>query len=180
MYGAIWAAFSPWNITIKIDTDPQKFLQKNGQCWATPRAGESEPRPTSGSTSGTTSGPPSRPTSAPTRAPTTGPTTADFPVFNPSRTHTKAPTRRPTNVSTEVPTKVSGEVVEVHLSCLLPKQDSLSKAESTTITRFLPLPAKSRSFIRNARLFIILFVRNFWRVLFAILAECSQFYLGCF
>ena len=78
--------------------------------WATHRAGESEPRPTSGSTSGTTSGPTSAPTRSPTRAPTTGPTRVDFPVFSPSRT----PTKRPTKASTEVPTKVSSRVVEVH------------------------------------------------------------------
>ena len=33
---------------------------------------------------------------------------------------------------------------------------------------------------RNARLWIFLFVRNFWRVLLAILAECSQFCLRSF
>ena len=69
--------------------------------WATHRAGESEPRPTSGSTSGTTSGPTSGPTSAPTRsptrAPTTGPTRVNFPVFCPLKDNTKAPTKRPTS-----------------------------------------------------------------------------------
>ena len=54
--------------------------------WARHRAGESEPRPTSGSTSGTTSGPTSGPTSASTRSPTRAPTRLDFPVFSPSRT----------------------------------------------------------------------------------------------
>ena len=34
-----------------------------------------------------------------------------------------------------------------------------------------------REFLRNARLFIILFVRNFLEGLFAILGECSQFCL---
>ena len=72
------------------------------------RAGESEPRSTSG------------PTSAPMRAPTRGHTRVDFPVFSPSRTPTKAPTKRPTKASTEVPTKVSSQVVEVHLSCFQP------------------------------------------------------------
>ena len=63
---------------------------------ATHRAGESGPRPTSGSTSGPTRWP----TRWPTRAPTTAPTRVDFPVFSPSRTPT-------TKASTEVPTKVS-------------------------------------------------------------------------
>ena len=95
----------------------------DGDQWAMRRAGESEPRPRSGSTSGITSGPTSGPTSAPmrspTRAPMTGPTRVDFPVFSPSRTPMNAPTKRPTKSEgiNRSAKEVSSQVVEVHLFC---------------------------------------------------------------
>ena len=86
--------------------------------WARHRAGESEPRPTSGSTSGTTSGPTGGPTSSstrsPTRAPTTGPTRLDFLVFSPSRT----PHESSYETSHEgVHGRAHEWTVGVHLSC---------------------------------------------------------------
>ena len=79
--------------------------------WATRRAGESEPRPTSGSTRGTTSGATSGPTRAPTRsltrAPTTGPRglIPNFLPFKDSHESSRVPRRRPQKIPRKCPVK---------------------------------------------------------------------------
>ena len=75
------------------EREREREREKERESWATHRAGESEPRPTSGTTSRPTSGP----TSASARSPTRAPTTVDFPVFI---SLSKTPTKRPTNAST--------------------------------------------------------------------------------
>ena len=74
----LWAEFSfpIFNMAGSLGQfiDEVPFIQ-----WATHRAGESEPRPTSGSTSGNMSGLASGATSAPTRSPTRAPTQRTLP-----------------------------------------------------------------------------------------------------
>ena len=100
-----WIAAIPWTRSFLKNREKSVKVRR----WATHRAGESEPRPTSGTTSG--------PTSAPTRSPTKPPRQDPRGLISLFSSLQGLPRKLPRNVPRRRHGSAHESVVEVHLSC---------------------------------------------------------------